>query len=279
MSRSLPTLSPGKTGSIPEKPSGVSAPRPRGWRGDGMQPWISLLLGAAAWEVSGRMLQLSFLPPFSSVLRAAMDLIISGQILGNLRASLIGLAIGFGLAVSSGVMTGLMMGRYRAVETMLEPFVNAFLAAPRLVFVPILYALFGVGRGVQVGIVFLSAFFVIVVNTMGGIQQVSASHVEMARSFGAGERQLLLRVLLPGALPMTMAGLRLGMGRAVKGMISGEMFIALFGMGALLRTYGSRFDSAKVFAILLIIVIVALVCSYAVALVERRLTRWMEPAA
>ena len=235
---------------------------------------LALLVGVAAWELAGRTLRYSFLPPFSAVLRAALDLIASGQILGYLAASLVSLVIGYGLAVLSGVMLGLLMGRYRVVEYVVEPYVNTFLSAPKLVFIPILYSLFGSGRGTQVAVVFLSAFFVIVINTMHGLRNVDGSLVEMACAFGASERQLFWKVLLPGALPLTMAGLRLGVGRAVKGMIRGEMFITLFGLGALLRKYGGRFDSERVFAILLVVIGVALICTSAVRTVERRITAW-----
>lgn len=244
--------------------------------GEARDAFFALLIGFAVWELAGRTLHFSFLPPFSNVLRAAADLIASGQILGFLAASLVSLAIGFALAGSLGVILGVLMGYYRRVEYVMEPYVYAFFTAPKLIFVPILYALFGVGRDTQVAIVFLSSFFVIVINTMGGIRHVDATYVEMARSFGASERQLFWKVLLPGALPLTMAGLRLGIGRAVKGMISGEMFIAVFGLGALLRKYGGRFDSEKVFAILLVVIGVALLCSFVAHTIERRVIAWTD---
>ena len=240
---------------------------------------VALLFGVLAWEVLGRLLNYSFLPPFSNVLRATHELVTSGQILGYLAASLVSLVVGYALAVSSGVTLGLMAGRYRWVEHVIEPYITGFLATPKIVFIPILFARFGVGRGTQVAFVFLSAFSIIVINTMGGLRGVDANCVEMARAFGASERQIFWKVLLPGALPLTMAGLRLAVGRAVKGMVKGEMFIALFGLGALLRKYGSRFDSAKVFAIVLMVVCVALICTFAVRTVERRLTRWTEVAS
>jgi NitT/TauT family transport system permease protein len=234
-------------------------------------------VGAAIWELAGRLLQISFLPPLSSVLGTAWNLIASGQILGDLTSSLLGLAVGYVLAAAGGVALGFAMGRYRKVEYLFDLYINALLAAPKIIFIPVLFAFFGVSHAVQIAVVFLSAFFNIVVNTMSALRTVDASYVEMAQSFGASEFQLLSRVLLPGALPLTMAGLRLGMGRAVKGMINGEMFIAVFGLGGLLRTYGSRFDAEKVFAILLVVIVVALVCTSAVQFVEGRVTRWIEP--
>jgi NitT/TauT family transport system permease protein len=239
---------------------------------------ISLLAGAVVWEVGARLMHTSFLPPFSSVVAAIVDLTFGGQILGNLSRSLTSLALGYALAVACGLILGLLMGRYRVIEYALDPLVTGMLAAPKLVFVPVLYAFFGVSRGTQVAVVFLSAVFVIILNTMSGLRTVDASYVEMARSFGAKGTQLFWKVLLPGALPLTLAGLRIGIGRAVRGMINGEMFIAVFGLGALLRKYGGQFNAEKVFAILLIVILVALVCSSVFQVFERKLTHWAEPA-
>lgn len=238
---------------------------------------FSLSVGVVAWEMAGRWAGLRFLPPFSQVLWAAGDLIVSGQIVTPLVASLFSLVIGYGTAVAAGVTLGVLMGRYRAVEYALDPYLNAFLATPKIALVPVMYGLFGVSRFVQVGFIFLSAFFIVVLNTMRGIQTVDPTPVEMARAFGAREHQLFWKVLLPGALPLTMAGLRLAIGHAVKAMVTGEMFITLFGLGAMLRTYGGRFDAERVFAILLVVIAVALVCSAMVQTIERRLTQWMEP--
>jgi NitT/TauT family transport system permease protein len=238
--------------------------------------FFSLLAGVIAWELAGQWAGFRFLPPLSNVLWAANDLIVSGQIVKPLAASLFSLLVGYGMAVALGLMLGVLMGRYRAVEYIFDPYINAFLAAPKIALVPVMYGLFGLSRIIQVAVVFLSAFFIIVLNTMRGIQTVDPTTVEMARAFGAKERQLLWKVLLPGARPLMMAGLRLGMGRAVKGMIAGEMFITVFGLGALLRLYGGRFDAERVFAILLIVIGVALICTFIIQAIERRLTQWMD---
>jgi NitT/TauT family transport system permease protein len=235
---------------------------------------LSLLAGMAAWELVSRVWAIPFLPPFSTVLRTAVAMTLAGDVLRDLAFSLANLAIGYGLAVFTGIGAGLAMGRYRKVAYALDPLVTAMLASPKLLFVPLLYALFGVSRSAQIAVIFLSAVFVVVANTARAVRTVDPAAIQMALSFGATRRQLFWKVLLPGSLPLTMAGLRLGMGRAVAGMITGEMFITLFGLGARLHTYGARFDAASVFAILLIVVVVALFCAQAVRQVERRLTRW-----
>ena len=237
---------------------------------------LALSAGMLGWEITGRLLHYSFLPPFSNVVLAAAQLIASGQILGYLAASLVGLFTGYVLAAVGGVGLGVLMGRYRRVEYAFDLYISAMLATPKIALVPVLFAIFGVNRSVQVVVIFLSSFFIIVVNTMSAIRTVDATHIDMARSFGASERQLFQKILFPGAMPLMLAGLRLGMGRAVRGMINGEMYIALFGLGALLRTYGNRFDAEKVFAILLIIILVALACTSIVQAIGRHFTKWME---
>lgn len=238
---------------------------------------LSLLAGVVVWELAGRLAGIRFLPPLSKVLLAGMDLIASGQVLTHLAASLLSLLLGYGLAVILGLAVGGVMGRWQTLEYVLSPYLNGFLATPKIVLLPVLYTFFGLSRLVQVAVIFLSAFFVIVLNTMRGVQTVDPTYVEMAQAFGANRQQLLRKVLLPGALPLAMAGLRLAIGHAVKAMVTGEMFITVFGIGALLRLYGGRFDAEKVYAVLLVVIAVGLACSYVVQAVERRLTHWMNP--
>ncbi|MFQ5855414.1 MAG: ABC transporter permease [Anaerolineae bacterium] len=257
---------------------------PLAWIGQALQ-WpikagrpqvISLLVGLAGWEILGRLLDFPFLPPFSVVLRASWELTVSGEILGNLSASLVSLVVGYGLAATLGLTVGALMGRYRKVEHLLDVYLNAFLASPTLIWVPILFAFFGVSRLSQIAVVFLYSFWLITANTLTGIRTVDGSLLEMARSFGATERQLFWKIMLPGALPLIMAGLRIGMGRAVKGMINGEMFIALIGLGALIKIYGGRFDAARVLGILIVIIAVAVVTTSLVQALDRRVTRWAD---
>lgn len=198
-----------------------------------MQPYLlALVVGAVVWEVLGRFLRFPFLPPFSRVVRASWEMTASGQILGPLAASLTSLAVGYSLAALCGVADGSLMGRHRKGEYLLDPYVNAFLASPTLIYVPILFALIGVSRLSQVAVGFIYSLFVIMVNTMTGSRTVDDTLVEMARSHGASERQIFWKITLPAALPTTMAGPRSGMARGVKGMVNGEIFIALVGLGA-----------------------------------------------
>ncbi|MBM4298785.1 MAG: ABC transporter permease subunit, partial [Deltaproteobacteria bacterium] len=132
----------------------------------------------------------------------------------------------------------------------------------------------GLSDASRIAIIVVYAAFVIVINTATAVRTVDPSLVEMARSFGCRERQIFSRILLPAALPLVFAGIRLGMGRAVKGMINGEMLIAFVGLGALAQKYGAQFDAAKVFAIAMVVLIIGLVSNALVQFFEHRLTRW-----
>ncbi len=237
---------------------------------------LALLGGIVAWEVLGWTLSLAWLPPFSRVVSALVQLVGTGVILGNLLASLKGLAIGFGFSLVVGLLVGALMARYRRIEQALDIYVDAMLFVPVLVFAPIFFSIFGLSDITRIAVVVLFSLFVIIVNTFTGIRNVDRALVEMARSFGASERQVFLRVLLPASLPIVFAGIRLGMGRAVRGMINGEMFITYIGLGALVQKYGSQFDASKVFALTLVILLVALVANWMVQAVDRRLTRWAD---
>jgi NitT/TauT family transport system permease protein len=235
---------------------------------------LALLAGAAVWEALGWGLGLQWLPPFSKVMEALAQFVRSGAILANLGSSLQGLVIGFGLSLVMGLVVGGLMGRYRYVEKALDVYVHALFVCPSIVFAPIFFAIFGLSDLSRIAIIVVYAMFVIVINTATAIRTVDPSLVEMARSFGCREHQIFARILLPASLPLVFAGIRLGMGRAVKGMINGEMLIAFVGLGALAQKYGAQFDAAKVFAIAMVVLIIGLVTNWFVQTFEHRLTSW-----
>ena len=234
----------------------------------------SILSLAILWEVSGRIMDSTLIPPLSHIGMAWWKLLSSGKLLSNISLSLTTLTIGFVLAVLCGVILGLLMGRFRAVEHFLDLYVNALMSAPTTAFVPVLILWFGLGIESRIAVVFLFAVFVIIINTMTGVKQVDGVLVEMARSFGAKEREIFFKIMLPAALPAIMAGVRLGMGRAVKGMVTGEMLLTLTGIGAMIMQYGSAFATDSLFAVILTILVLAMVTMKAVQWVDRRVTGW-----
>jgi ABC-type nitrate/sulfonate/bicarbonate transport system permease component len=236
---------------------------------------VSLLAGALIWELIGRLVNVSFFPPLTTVLARLLEMVRSGLIVAPLWSSLINLVVGFGLSLVCGVAVGVLMGRYPKVEAALGIYVYALLTAPALVFAPIFFSILGDGRGSILAVVVMYSLFIMIINTADAIRGVPNYLVEMGRSYGATESQILWRIIIPAATPMIMAGVRLGAGRAVTGMINGEMFIAVVGLGAVVTEAGGRFDGASVLAVLLVIIAVAVAAVGLVQAVDRRLTAWL----
>jgi NitT/TauT family transport system permease protein len=247
----------------------------------------SLVAGALLWEVLGRIWHVPFFPPLSDVLVRLVELtapngdISKGVILNNLTQSVINLGIGFSISAVFGILIGSLMGAYPKIGSALDVYVYALLTAPSLVFAPIFFAVFGAThtRETTIAVVVMYTIFIIIVNTATAIRNVPPSLIEMGRSFGANDRKMFWRIILPAALPLIMAGMRLGAGRAVKGMINGEMFIAVVGLGAIVINQGKRFDASGVLAVLLVIVFVSLFAVKFVQMIDRRLTAWVPSTA
>jgi NitT/TauT family transport system permease protein len=156
------------------------------------------------------------------------------------------------------------------VGKILGMWVNIFISAPISALVPILMALIGIGETTVVVTVFLFAVFVIILDTQVGIKQADRSLVEMALSFGATPRQLYAKILFFSALPEILAGVRLGVIRGVKGVVIGQLLIAILGVGELLELYSQHFLMEEFWALVIIIFMFAFLVSEAVAFLERR---------
>jgi ABC-type nitrate/sulfonate/bicarbonate transport system permease component len=235
---------------------------------------ISLITLGLLWEILGRTQNAHLLPPLSKIFSAWIELLISGQLIRALLLSLQALALGFVLSVGLGVPLGLIMGRYRKLESFLDIYMTALLAVPMISFIPFLVIAFGLGLQSRVWVVFLFAFVIITINTAAGVRNVDPMLTEMARSFGARESELFLKVILPAALPMIMAGIRLGMGRAILGMVTSEMILSAVGFGVMLMTFGASFNSPALFATILTIVLLAVALLALIQYLDRRLTPW-----
>jgi NitT/TauT family transport system permease protein len=243
------------------------------------RPAIGLLAGIIAWEVLGRLFAVQYFPPFSAVLDKLAGLFTSGVITANLTTSLTNLLFGFAASAGVGLTVGALMGVYRKVERALDVYIYALLTAPSLVFAPLFFSLFGLDRMTIIAVIFMYATFFIIINTAAAIKAVPSPLIEMGRSYNANDRQLFFEIVLPAATPLIMAGLRIGMGRAVKGMINGEMFIAAVGLGKIVIQAQGAFDAATVLAVLVLIIIVALLAIKLVQIVDSRLTSWLPSTA
>jgi NitT/TauT family transport system permease protein len=233
----------------------------------------SIVLTAIVWEMAARAIDSPVLPPCSAVLAALVSLVEEGQVFGNLAASLSTLAAGYTFAVVAGVTVGGVMGLSRRAARVLDPYLNAGLASPMLIYVPVLLTIGGTSRGTQVATVFLYSVFAIASYTLAGVRGVNPCIEEMARSFGATRIQVFRRVTWPAARPLMLTGLRVGVALGIKGMVNGEILVASTGLGALIRLHGGRFEPDRVLALVLVIVSVALAATGTIRAFERRASR------
>lgn len=236
----------------------------------------SVLVFLAIWEFYGRRTDpLLFTYP-TAVAGAFVSLVASGELVRQLLVSLSALAAGFVLSLVLGVSLGLAMGRSRLAEAFFEPHLNALYATPQVALTPLLMMWLGLGFSVKVAVVFLFAFFPVLINTASGAKNVSASMIEVGRAYLASRRQILFKVVLPAALPFIMAGVRIAVGRALVGMIVAELFTAITGLGAMLSLYGNIFETAKMFVVIIVLAVLGIGLIHAAQLLERKMARWKE---
>ncbi len=237
---------------------------------------ISLVVVFGAWEIVGARVNPIFLSTPSRIVLALLAMFANGQMLEALKISVLGIVIGFGAAVLVGIPLGILMGRNRSVEAALDPYVNALYVTPRVALIPLLLIWFGIGFEAQVLVIFLSSIFPLIVSSHAGVRDVSSNLVDTAKSFCANERQLFTEVILPSSVPFIMTGLRLGIGQAVIGMIVGQMFLALTGLGKLLVNYGNFYKTDYVFGVIIVVGVLGIIVTEGVRALERRFAHWKE---
>jgi ABC-type nitrate/sulfonate/bicarbonate transport system permease component len=235
---------------------------------------IAFIVVFAGWQIVGSSINPIFLSTPTQIVRAFWDMAVSGQLLSALGESAAVLAIGFLAAVVVGVPLGVLMGRSSVLDTLLSPYVNALFVAPRVALVPLILIWFGIGVEAQFVVIFLSSVFEVMINAYAGARNMNSAWVETARSFGATRSQVFFQIVMPGSVPFIMTGLRLGIGHAVIGMVVGQMFLALSGLGEMLVDFGDVFDTASVFAVVIVISVFGVILTNAVQLLERRFTNW-----
>jgi NitT/TauT family transport system permease protein len=251
----------------------------RGHHGWKAAAWpLTLRLGILAililaWQLIGDDSAMIGMPTFTRTLASFWRLLASGQLPQAFLESNVALVCGYVLALLVSIPLGILMGTVDAARKVINPYLLILLAIPLITVLPILQVIFGLGLGTRIVVVFLFAFVYIAMNTMVGVRSLPADLEEMSRSFGATRRQRLLKIVLPHAFPTIMAGARLGLGRAVVGMVIAELFLVSTGLGSLLSFSMTRFDTGAVLAVALTMVLEGVVAIAIARRVEAVLTR------
>lgn len=231
----------------------------------------ALIFWAIIWEILGRTEAIFIVTPLTGVVEALVQLLPQGSFHEAMRITAIAFFAGMFFAIVIGVALGFLMGLSKTANGLLDMWVNIFASAPLSSLVPVLMLLFGFGMKTIIITVVLFAVWIITLDTYAGVRHVSPSLIDMGRSFGATRWQICYKVLFLAALPEILAGIRMGLIRAVKGVVIGQLLISVVGIGQLFGIYIRSFLMDEFWALTLILFVLALGLASLIGLLEQRI--------
>jgi ABC-type nitrate/sulfonate/bicarbonate transport system permease component len=237
-------------------------------------PLLSFVVVFGGWELVGRnMNPLLFAPP-SEVVRQFRELLMSGELLDAAQITVQALFLGYFLAVIVGIPFGVVMGAWTRFGDVLQPYLYAIFSTPRVVVVPLIVVWFGIGFEARLFLVFFWSMIAISVNTAQGVRHARPDLVEVAQSFQASRMQMARHVLIPGAIPFVVSGLRIGAERAIVGVIIGEMFLQIVGLGGVIAKGSTELLPAKMLCAVAVIAVLGTIIVTSLDTVEKRFQSW-----
>jgi NitT/TauT family transport system permease protein len=236
----------------------------------------AVLVVLAVWEYAWRLGAISplFFSAPSPIAKEFWRLMTEDTLRGDIRFSGINFILGLAAATVSGVVLGVIIGWYRRIRLILEPFLNALYATPRIAMVPLIIIWFGIGMKAKIFIIFMSAFFPILVNTVAGVRSLDADLLRAARAFCASDWQIFKTIAVPGSVPFILTGIRQGVALGLIGMVVGEMFGGSEGVGYRVVYGGQTFQMDTVFVGVLLVAFSGMLLTFLTARLERRFSRW-----
>lgn len=247
--------------------------------GDLLLPALAFLVFILAWEMLGRLTNPILFSPPTRVARGFLELTETGRLQRAFLITMNALSVAFLLSVVVGLPVGLIIGRWKLLAEVMEPYLDAIYATPRVVIVPLIILWFGVGYEGRVFLIWIGTVIPIIINTAIGVRNARPDLIEVATSFGSRETQLAWHVILPGAVPYIMAGLRIAMGRALVGVIVAEIFLDLTGLGGIIQTESAYFRTHRMLAAVIVVAALGTVLIGAFGYLERRFAPWKESLA
>lgn len=230
-------------------------------------------IGSAAGWVD----ELFFSSPVA-IARAGIEEVQVPRFWNDVRVSSVEMIVGFGIALGLAVPLGLVIGWYRRLSFTFDPWLNFINALPRIALIPLIVLWVGLGVEMKILSVFLGGFFSIIVPTVEGTRTVDRQLVDVARSFGASQRLLLTSLVAPATLPFIVTGIRIGIGRALIGVILAELYAQTEGLGVMIDKAADRLQSDRMLFGVLIFALVGIASTESVGRIERHLQRWRPSA-
>jgi len=237
---------------------------------------VGLVSVIVLWELLVRvgLVRALFVSSPSGIALATIDAIQDGSLGQSIAASLTEYFLGFSAAAVTGILVGLGAGWSRRINSMVSPWIAVLYAMPHVALIPLAILWFGIGLSYKVFFVFLISFFPIAINTLAGVQATEAHYLEVAKSFRASQLRVFRTVVLPGATPFIMSGLRLGAGRAWIGVVVAGLVGANSGLGFMIGQSSEMLDIGKMMMAIIVIGLFGMVFIELMRLVEKRFDAW-----
>jgi NitT/TauT family transport system permease protein len=227
------------------------------------------------WQgVSGRLVDNFFISNPIDVGRRLVTWTLSGSIFLHLWATLYATLVGFVIGAVGGMVLGVWLGVSPFMGRLLNPYLWALNALPKVALAPLFVLWFGLGIESKIALAAVLVLFLVFLNTFAGVREVDQDLIDSARMMRASRLQVIRKVIIPSALSWVFAGLKISVPYALIGAVLGEMIAANRGLGYLVQFSGSQFDTAGVFAVLIVIALLAVVLNLAVEIVQGRMERW-----
>jgi ABC-type nitrate/sulfonate/bicarbonate transport system permease component len=238
--------------------------------------WGSVVLVLAFWEIVARLTGVNalYLPRPSQIVVALTAMFASGGLLADLLVTLYRIFAGFGIALVVGTLLGVWIATSKRVHAIADMWIAALYPLPKVTLIPLLIIWLGTGGPFMLTISALGAIFPILINTVLGVRQCDPGLVLAARDLGASPRQIVLKVLIPSAIPSIFAGVRLGLGVSIILVVAAEMVVGKVGLGARLYLAGQILETEQVFAVLIVLAALGIVVTKIQDLIDVKLGRW-----
>ena len=244
------------------------------WQGLSTGLWADLLqplLGDASKQLRIRPI---FISSPTRIIVKLQEMFSTGEIWDHLYASGVIFGLGGLAAILFGIPLGLAVGWYKRLRYAVEPFLSAYNATPQVVFIPLIIMWMGTGLATKVLIIAMVTFIPLTMSTLAAVKTTDPRLLKVAKSFGSSDWRRFCHIILPTSLPYVLSGLRLGVGRAMVGVVVGEIYASAAGIGYLINVSGASFQTDRVFVGILVIAVVGLLLTWAIHVLERRVDKW-----
>lgn len=237
---------------------------------------VAVLLGA--WQLTGHFVNPILISSPGQVARDFVSLWSQGAISATIGISLRELYLGLVLGVAIGLVLGLATGRYKLLDNLFSPFINVANATPLNILIPLMIIWVGLSAKARILFIVLITMFPVLLNTAGGLRNVNRGYMEVGRTLGLSERQLLWKIAIPATTPYIFAGLRTGVSLSIIGMIVGEMEVSNVGLGYLLNQYGESYQTGRLLALIVLAACLGVLNVSILRGIQMRWFKWLRAA-